>query len=306
MSTPLTSDDLKKYDVLIKQYIQQQIQQSVTLLQSRINEEDSVHSYDSVNASPMVYAAPRLATYSDDSQIPVLMSIQPEIIEVQEDIQEDYIIYDRVITPNENIQYKNIVVTGDDKSNRIFFNMWYTFDDRELSNKTISIIWINANNEKGESLAVDKEIKDNNRLVFAWDVPIQATYKEGTIQYAIRITDDDYAWHTLPSSIECVKGLMSDDFNNLEEAQLSPGWVDYIEGKYGVGVQKITFTEYTNLAEKSNEILYLVINNDGTITTYLGDTLVSEPPYYKILSVTEEEYNALNPPDEFTLYLIKD
>lgn len=303
-SIPITSDDLKQYDAFIKQYIQQEINKAVASVQN-YNVQDTLTVYDGLAYTPPTASIMTL------EHTPAVMSIQPETITVQEDIQEDYIIYDRVITPNANINYRNIVVTGDDRSNRVFFNMWYTFDDRELENKTISIIWINANNEKGESLAVDKEIKDNNRLVFAWNVPAQATYKEGTIQYAIRITGPDYAWHTLPSTIECVKGLMSGDFNSLQDAELSPGWVDYIEGKYAVGVQSLTISEYESLTEKSTETLYLVTNADGTVTQYLGTTVISNSSSSsgtegnaKIVAMTATEYAALDNPDADTLYVI--
>lgn len=248
---PITSNDLKQYDTAIKRYIQQELEKAISSSQLSGSTSNSIPSTSLTPATP---------------------TIRPETINVQEDVQEDYIIFDRVITPNAQIKYRNVVVTGDDRSNRIFFNMWRTFDDREMLDKTISIIWKNANGEKGESLAVDKCIKDGNRLVFAWDVPAQATYKEGLIHYAIRITDDDYAWNTLSATIECVKGLMSDNYNNLEEAKLAPGWVDFIEGKYNVGVQRVTVSDYANLINKQPDILYLVYDEaNGTVTPYLGN-----------------------------------
>ena len=51
------------------------------------------------------------------------MSLRPEQIPVVEDRQEDYVVYDRVITANETLP-QNILVTDDDLSNRLYFNMW--------------------------------------------------------------------------------------------------------------------------------------------------------------------------------------
>lgn len=203
------------------------------------------------------------------------MSIEPITPLVQEDIQEHYTIYERELNENTELGLpQHILVTNDNLSNRIYFNMYYTFDDRELENKEISIVWINANNERGMSLAVDKTL-DGDRLYFAWDVPHQATYKEGTVYFAVRIVAENYVWNSLAGTVEVHKGLVTEEFNNLEEAQLAPGWVDYIEGKYKIAMVKITLEDYNALSTKDENTLYLVTMEDGSIFQYLGDTLVS-------------------------------
>lgn len=158
------------------------------------------------------------------------MSIRPDRIDVFQDVQENYIIYDREITENPNPQFNtNLLVTNDNKSNRLYFNMWYTFDDRDLESKEVSVVWVNANNEKGISLCVDKELKDTDRLTFAWDVPQQATYKEGNIKFAVRIIANDYVWNSLIGTVEVKKGLVTEEYNSLDDANLLPGWLDYME-----------------------------------------------------------------------------
>lgn len=157
------------------------------------------------------------------------MSISPDRIDVYQDIQENYIVYDREITENTDPKFNNnLLVTNDHLSNRLYFNMWYTFDDRDLESKEISIVWINANNEKGFSLCTDKQLNDENRLTFAWNVPHQATYKEGIVYFAIRIVANDYIWNSLPRTVEIKKGLVTTEYNSLDEAGYPPGWVDTI------------------------------------------------------------------------------
>ena len=125
MGTPITSEQLTQYDKRIKEYIRDYVNEHTT---------NSDNSSDDTNISP-----------------PMLRSIKPETIVVQEDIEEDYVIYDRIISPNENAVYRNVVVTSDDRSNRLWFSMWKTFDNRDLFDKRINVIWINADNEKGET-----------------------------------------------------------------------------------------------------------------------------------------------------------
>lgn len=202
------------------------------------------------------------------------MSIEPEHIIVQEDIQENYIIYDRVITENPDPKFNdNLLVTYDHLSNRLYFNMWYTFDDRDLDSKEITIVWLNANNEKGMSLCVDKHLKDD-RLIFAWDVPQEATYKSGIIQFAVHIIADSYAWNSLICTVEVKKGLITEEYNSIEEAKLHPGWVDYIEGKYKLYLRKIDAEDFYPMEDKDDSCVYLVKQADDTILEYLGDQQV--------------------------------
>ena len=244
MGTPITSDQLAQYDKRIKEYIKNYVD-------SQTNNSNDINN-----------------------TVPMLRSISPEHIEVQEDIQEDYVIYDRVIQPNENAVYKNIVVTSDDRSNRVWFSMWKTFDNRDMTTKSINVIWMNADNEKGETECGDIQVI-GDRLYFSWDIPLQATQRAGIIKYAIRIVDEDYAWHTLPAEIECMQGLMDADWADLDPAIITPSWIAYIENKYMVGIQILSRAEYDALEIKSNKILYLVREPDNSISQYLATIRVN-------------------------------
>lgn len=215
------------------------------------------------------------------------MSIEPIEINVFEDVQENYIVYDREITQNQDPPFNsNILVTNDNKSNRLWFNMYYTFDDVVLDDegKEISIVWVNADNEKGFSLAQNiSVIQAEHRLTFAWDVPVQATHKEGIVYFAVRITslltettgEPTYVWNSLAGSVAVKKGLVTDEFNKLDDASYPPGWVDYIEGKYKIALNKISQSDYQDLTIKDSYTLYLVEDTGGNITQYLGDVPIS-------------------------------
>ena len=236
------------------------------------------------------------------------MSIEAQNIEVNQDVQEHYIIYDREITPNPDPQFNNnILVTWDNRSNRLYFNMYYTFDDRTLKDKEICVVWINANGDKGMSLCEDVTL-ENDRLYFSWNVPIEATYCAGIINFAVHITTDNYIWNSLAGSVEVKKGLITEEFNNLEEAKLKPGWVDYIEGKYKLYLVKLTQTEYAELEEKKDTALYLVLQDDGSIKQYLGETLISggSGESHEEVNVSVDTYGIISAPDNFLQISVDD
>lgn len=339
----ITNEQFIQYDSLLKNYVQSEIskatsQDKLTInklnntieeLNNRITElemganTEYTHMMARSVSTPMLlsdidYGMDSYSVYTlEDDYYTLndgisLMSIHPETIIVQEDIQEDYVIYDRVISPNEDKQYKNIVVTTDNKSNRIFFSMWYTFDDRELENKEINIIWLNAEGNKGESTCVDKQLI-GDRLYFAWNIPGIATVKAGTIRYAVRIVDTDYEWNSLPAELECVQGLMDDGWDDIEDAKETPGWVDYIEGKYKSNLMIITEAEYTAIEEPSDNTMYAVKMNSGDINLYVGTTQIhtggggGEGGIANIVQLTSSQYNALGDRvDPETLYLLTD
>lgn len=311
----ITSDDLINYDDRIKQYIQEQIYSATSVYEQQIIEltnqiemqQDRINELESSNSN-------------STNSVPLVRSIKPSSIVVQEDIEEDYIIYDRIISPNENAVYKNIVVTSDNLSNRLWFSMWKTFDDRDLTDKDIYIVWINSDDKKGESVSAPEDRRViGDRLYFSWDIPGSATYIAGPITFAIRIVahgdpqGEQYAWHTLPYTIECVQGLLDGTWDELEPAMDEPGWVDYIEGKYAIYIITMTQNEYTALEHKDGDALYIVTMNDHSINMYLGDTLINTGggggggTTANFVQLTSSEYSALGDNvDPDTLYLITD
>lgn len=305
----ITSEDLINYDDRIKQYIQEQITTATSSYEQQIADlntqiEEQQNRIDELE--------------SNNNGVPMVRSIKPSSIVVHEDIEEDYVIYDRIISPNENAVYKNIVVTSDNLSNRLWFSMWKTFDDRDLTDKEINIVWINSDDKKGESVSAPEDRRViGDRLYFSWDIPGAATYIAGPITFAIRIVDYDthgenYAWHTLPYTIECVQGLLDGTWDELEPAMDEPGWVDYIEGKYAIYIITMTQNEYNSLEHKDGDALYIVTMNDNSINMYLGDTLINTGgggggTTANFVQLTSAQYTALGDNvDPDTLYLITD
>lgn len=275
----ITSEQLIQYDSRIKEYIQEQLSAYESIIEqqnARINELESQLEYSNNNdmgVMSTMSTTPQLRSISPGSGMS-LRSISPETIVVQEDIQEDYVVYDRVISPNEQAVYKNIVVTTDNKSNRIWFSMWYTFDDRDLIDKQISVVWINADGKKGETLCGDIQLI-GDRLYFSWDVPGACTNHAGMIRYAIRITAEDYAWNTIPAEIECVQGLMDSEWDTMPVAVDGVDWAEWLESQYKALVTILTEDEYNAIPVK-DELLYIVKMNDNlTVNLYLDTTFIN-------------------------------
>lgn len=205
------------------------------------------------------------------------MSISPETIIVIPDTQENYIIYDREITENPDPQFnQNILVTKDNLSNRLYFNMWYTFDDRTLIDKEICIVWENAAQEKGLDICEDKHI-DGDRLIFAWDVPVDVTHVAGVVRFSVRITTKDYIWNSLVGHIEVRQGLPYDE---VTPAVAPAGWVNYIQDKYSTRLKAMSKADYTALTTKDSNTMYAVTNPDTSVELYLGTTLIMLPISY--------------------------
>ena len=205
------------------------------------------------------------------------MSISPETIIVIPDTQENYIIYDREITENPDPEFNhNILVTKDNLSNRLYFNMWYTFDDVELIDKEICIIWQNANNEKGITLCTDKKLVED-RLIFAWDVPVEVTHVAGIVNFSVRITTKNYIWNSLIGHVEVRQGIQYDESH---PAVAPTGWVNYIQEKYSTKLKSLSAADYASLTTKDNNTMYIVINPDTSVALYLGDTPITLPANY--------------------------
>lgn len=275
----ITHEQLIEYDAKIKEYIDEVVNNKVASYEQQIQElnqtiadlqsnssNDVIHISD-ISIEPMepdasysIATTPMLRSLSAPILTSPVRSIRPTTIVVEEDIQEDYIVYDRIIYPNEYKEYKNIVVTTDDRSNRVFFNMWRTFDDRELADKTISIVWINAEGYKGETECVDVEIVGEDRLTFAWNIPYAATRTAGTIKYAIRITATDYIWNTLPADIECVQGLIDDNWDRIPDAE------DHIKPKEYLSFCQISYdgSGHITASEDMTELQVAALNSGIT------------------------------------------
>lgn len=101
---------------------------------------------------------------------------------------------------------------------------------------------------------------------------------------------------------------MDDGWDSLVPAEETPGWVDYIEGKYKVSILIMDEDDYVPLDPKSDEVLYVVNMNDDTINMYLGaKQITGGGSMGNFVELTTQEYQDLGPDvDPTTLYLLTD
>ena len=146
---------------------------------------------------------------------------------------------------------EDLVVSGDNKSQIISFTMPRYFENVDLSQKVISIKFINAQGQ-GDRTRVVNLIVTETDITFGWLIDSKATIKDGYVQFAIEFfgyeNGEWYCWSTVPAQFEVSKGL---DVDGLVEAPL-PSWI-----------QSFEMQASELLAQKTNEI-------DGVITNASG------------------------------------
>lgn len=213
------------------------------------------------------------------------MSLKPEYITLQPDVQENYVVYDRELSEVPEPPFdKTILVTNDHLSNRLYFNIYYTFDDRPLLPKTITIKWKNADGKFGTSICTEKSVT-SDRLTFSWNVPIEATYKEGNVEFAIQIDDDNYCWNSLTYHVEVKKGLVDEVFNNITPEQEKHAWREYVEEDYSLGLT-------TQIPQTKDEDTLYLVKDDKSAHMTLGENVVNngDLSIYPWTETTEEDY----------------
>lgn len=107
---------------------------------------------------------------------------------------------------------KDIAVRNDNNSQYLTFQMRRYFDNIDLSQKTISVKYLNSQYEEGESIAVNVQTT-NKTLSFDWLLDDLLTRYAGRIYFQVYISDDSgYVWQTQIASF-CV--ALSLDPNHL-------------------------------------------------------------------------------------------
>ena len=153
-----------------------------------------------------------------------------------------------------------------------FFSIINKLENKILIDKNISVVWINADELKGETMCEDKHIF-GNRLTFSWDIPGTCTNTAGTIKFAIRIVGENYAWHTLPFTIECVQGLIDGNWEDTPDAEQGISWADWLESQYRATVKILSEQQYNAIVNKE-EVLYVVKMSGNFVNLYLGTTYI--------------------------------
>ena len=122
-------------------------------------------------------------TYTDDM-----------IFEVDKDTKQLQVITNQVI------------VSGENKSQFIRFQMPRYYDGIDLSTKNIQIIYITESGYSDINVAICVERNDES-LRFGWLVPATASYDVGTLSFSIEFVGDDYVLKTRVTDVEVFDGL---------------------------------------------------------------------------------------------------
>lgn len=110
-------------------------------------------------------------------------------------------------TVNENY-LKDIAVCNDNNSQYLTFQMRRYFDNVDLSTKIISVKYLNAMYEEGETIAINLQTT-NKTMTFDWLLDDLVSKYAGRIYFQVYISDaSGYVWQTHVASF-CV-GLSLD------------------------------------------------------------------------------------------------
>ena len=119
---------------------------------------------------------------------------------------------------------KNMVIQGDNESQLITFEIDRYQDGVDISDKIITIKYINALGRGYRAKASKVEIEDTV-IRFAWLISMSVTAASGNVKFAIEVigdvrNNDYYIWQTLPATIPVEAGIGITGFDEEE----SPDW----------------------------------------------------------------------------------
>lgn len=98
------------------------------------------------------------------------------------------------------------MVSGENKSQFIRFEMPRYYDGVDLSTKSIQIIYITESGYSDINAAICVERNDES-LRFGWLVPAAASYDVGTLSFSIEFVSSDYVLKTRVCDVEVYDGL---------------------------------------------------------------------------------------------------
>lgn len=101
---------------------------------------------------------------------------------------------------------KQPMVSGENKSQFVRFEMPRYYDGVDLSTKNIQIIYITESGYSDINAAVCVERNDEN-LRFGWLVPGGASYDVGILSFSIEFVGDDYVLKTRVCDVEVFDGI---------------------------------------------------------------------------------------------------
>ena len=99
-----------------------------------------------------------------------------------------------------------VMVSGENKSQFIRFQMPRYYDGIDLSTKNIQIIYMTESGYSDINSAICVERNDES-LRFGWLVPAAASYDVGVLSFGIEFVGDDYVLKTRVVDVEVFDGL---------------------------------------------------------------------------------------------------
>jgi hypothetical protein len=192
----------------------------------------------------LVVKATSADSYYDELLEWVTMNSTNENIEMA-DQHPILIIDDRTIITSNN---ENVLVCGDNDSQLISFQIDRYKDGVDVSEKLITIKYVNSLGEGFRANAVNLDIQDDY-IVFSWLVSKYATVGSGNIYFAIEIigdltkdVNDYYVWQTKPAVLKIEESVGTIEFTYEE----FPNW-------YGKVDDRISFlTDTIKVLEQSS------------------------------------------------------
>lgn len=101
---------------------------------------------------------------------------------------------------------EQVMVSGEDSSQFIRFVMPRYYDGVDLSEKSIQIIYLSA--EESSDINAARCVERNDEQIrFGWLVPAAACYEVGTLSFSVEVVGEDYVWKTKTYDIEVFDGL---------------------------------------------------------------------------------------------------
>lgn len=165
---------------------------------------------------------------------------------IKNEPDENFVIKGRKITGF----FENIAVTCDSFSNIIRFTMADTYDGISLWDKEIKIIYKTPDGYT--DFAYPHSVsRENGIMYFSWLLSENVARLAGNVTYAIRISDGDFVWNSLPACFKVSQGIIE---NGEEIPEYASEWIKELDDKL-LGIPQMIEANSQKTDELRNGIL---------------------------------------------------
>lgn len=152
-----------------------------------------------------------------------LNDIKEKVEYIGKDIDEVYVIDCKEIIPltEDKTDYKNIAVVGDNNSNSLFFVVSKVIDGTDISQKVITIYFLNEQKQIGLYSVPQVTSLSDEFVIFEWKLSEGACIVPGTLGFKVVISDTDYRYVTLDSKLTIINtNIALEDSINFDSTLL--------------------------------------------------------------------------------------